>query len=589
MRRKFSLVGMAFGALLTLLLLSSSLVVTADPSEQTAPTLVPPTLVPTVPAPNTDALPSESGIARITRDGVLRVGIRYNDPPFGVYNIRGQETGFDADLAQAIADAWGVKVEFQQVTDQTGIDMVTSGSVDLLIAAQPHLRDLDTRVEFSQSYYPSVEALVVRQGDGATVLAHMEGRKVGVVLGTPAEDAVNYWLTHATYKFDVLRYLTLDQALVALTGSEIDGVVANRVRLARVIKADQERFVDVPVMPEPYAIAMRRQDVNLRDLVNKTLQYLYSTGKLDEIHKANLDGANYPGQGFVVWNNVGSDAPKPDQFGTDVPFPAQYVVPRMQSDKTLRVAGLVDLPADAPESARRLDTLNRALVNAMAQRWQVTVVPVAAADGQNPLDQVSSGAADLAVGAVPDWGAADKVDFSSYYLMHGFRLMVRTKDDYAGFSDLRGKTIGLLQTDADAQAAVKAQADRLNAVIDKYFTILREQDAAYTLLTDNNADVVFGDSLKLIPNVEANAADLKLTTNADGTAIWYSREFVGMALPRNDIDFRLLVEYTLQELTRDGSMATMLAPVMSTQDMPVLDIWPGLSSYLGYNLTGFAG
>ncbi|MEO8395971.1 MAG: hypothetical protein ABI700_23450, partial [Chloroflexota bacterium] len=77
--------------------------------------------------------------------------------------------------------------------------------------------------------------------------------------------------------------------------------------------------------------------------------------------------------------------------------------------------------------------------------------------------------------------------------------------------------------------------------------------------------------------------------NADGTAIWYSREFVGMALPRNDIDFRLLVEYTLQELTRDGSMAQMLAPVMSTPDMPVLDIWPGLSSYHGYNLTGFAG
>ena len=50
----------------------------------------------------------------------------------------------------------------------------------------------------------------------------------------------------------------------------------------------------------------------------------------------------------------------------------------MQSDKTLRVAGLVDLPADAPESARRLDALNRALVNAMAQRWQVTVVPVPA-------------------------------------------------------------------------------------------------------------------------------------------------------------------------------------------------------------------
>lgn len=552
-------------------------------AQQGAPTLVPPTLVPTQPLADVDALPSESGVARILRDGKVRVGVLYNEPYFGIFDIRGHESGFDPDLARALATAWGVDVEFHQVTRQNGIDQVVSGAIDLLIASQPHERDLDSRVEFSQSYYPSVEALVVRQGDGATVLEHMAGRKVGVVVGSNAEQAVAYWQSHATYSFEVLRYLTLDLAIAALNSSEIDGVVDNRVRLSRIIKSDMQRFVDVPIMPEPYAIAMQRQDVNLRNLVNKTLQYLYTSGKLEEIHKADFDGTNYPGQGFVVWNNVGDEPPKPDQFGQDVPFPAQYVIPRLQSDRQLRVAGLVDLPADAPESQRRLDAVNRALINALAGRWQVTVVPVPA-DGSSPLDQVANGAADIAVGVAPDWNAADKVDFTSYYLVHGLRLMVRTKDSYSGFSDLRGKTIGLLQTDTGAQDVVKAQAEHLNAVIDKYFTILREQDAAFTLLVDNNADVVFGDSLKLIPNVEANPADLKLTTNADGTAIWYSREFVGAAVPRNDITFRLLVEYTMQELTRDGTLANILQPVMSPQDMPVLDIWPGSDTYLGFTL-----
>jgi polar amino acid transport system substrate-binding protein len=510
----------------------------------------------------------------------------YNEPPFGEFNIRGEESGFDADLARAIAEAWGVQVEFQQVTRQTGIDMVTSGAIDLLLAAQPHLRDLDSRVEFSQSYYPAVEALVVRQGDGATVLGHMAERKVGVVLGTRAESAVDNWLSHADYRFEVLRYLTLDQALAALNNHENDGVVDNRVQLARVIKPEEQRFVDVPVQPEPYAIAMRRQDVNLRNLVNKTLQYLFVTGKLNEIHQTNFDGASYPGSSFVVWSNVGTDAPKPDQFPADVPFTPQYVVPRIQSETTLRVAGLVDLPADAPESQQRLDAVNRALVNTMAMRWQVTVVPV---EGGNPADLVSSGAADLAVGLEPDWNLANQVDFSSYYLMHGRRLMVRTTDNFGGFADLRGKFIGIFADDLGAREAVDAEADRLNAVIDDFFTILREQDAGFTLLVDNNAHVVFGDSLKLIPNVEANPNDLKLTTNSDGTAIWYSRQFISMAVPRNDIDFRLLVEYTLQELTRDGSLATILQPVMSPQDMPVLDIWPGSSVYLGYDLVANQG
>jgi ABC-type amino acid transport substrate-binding protein len=567
-----------------LLLAFGGLTATAQDS---APTLVPPTLVPVTPPMDTDALPSESGIARIMRDGVVRVGILYNEPPFGVFGIRGDETGFDADLARALAAAWGVQVEFRQVTRQTGIDMVTGGEVDLLIAAQPHERALDNRVEFSQSYYPSVEALVVRQGDGATVLDHMADRKVGVVIGTNGEQAVDYWLSHVGYTFEVLRFLTLDLAMGALNNSEIDGVVENRVRLARVINAEQQRFVDVPVMPEPYAIAMRRQDVNLRGLVNKTLQFFFVSGKLEEISKTNMDGASYPAQGFAVWSNVGDAAPTPGVFGSDVPFPSEYVVPRMQANGQLRVAGLVDLPADAPESARRLDTVNRALVNALAMRWRVSVVPVPA-NGQNPIEQVASGAADIAVGITPDWNAITQVDFSSYYLMHGLRLMVRTRDTYSGFSDLRGKTIGLLQTDPGSRDVVLANAERLQAIIDKFFTILREQDAAFTLLVDNNADVVFGDSLKLTPNVEANPNDLKLTTNADGTSIWYSREFVGMAMPRNDITFRLLIEYTLQEMTRDGSLATITQPVMSAQDMPVLDIWPGSSDYLGYNLSASA-
>jgi ABC-type amino acid transport substrate-binding protein len=173
--------------------------------------------------------------------------------------------------------------------------------------------------------------------------------------------------------------------------------------------------------------------------------------------------------------------------------------------------------------------------------------------------------------------------------MHGFRLMVRTADDYLGFGDLRGKIIGVFQDDAGAREAVTAQAESINAVVDDFFTILREQDAAFTMQVDNNASVVFGDSLKLIPNVEAFPDELEMTTNADGTGIWYSREFIGLAVPRNDINARLLVEYTLQELTRDGTLATILQPVMSPQDMPVLDIWPGSAFYLGFNLSGNVG
>lgn len=573
-RRNFAAL---LGVMAAMLLLGTALSSAAPTGLAQIPTLVPPTLVPPVSESAAGAAMTESGAARIAREAVVQVGILYNEPPFGVYNIRGEESGFDGDLARLLAEAWGVTVKFQQVTRQTGIDLLEEGAVDLLIAAQPHQRPLDSRVEFSQAYYPAEQVMLVREGDGATALEHMAGRQVGVVIGTRGETAAQDWLSQAGtsgYTFGIQRLATLDEALAALDANTVDAIVENRVRLAARLVLGRHRFVDMPVTPEPFAVGVRRQDANLRALVDRTLQWLFLTGKLNEIHQRHFNGASYPDASFVIWDNVGTDAPKPGGVGADVPLPANPVLPRLRNDRNLRVAGLLSLAADAPESARRVDALNRALVNALAARWGVNVVPVPD-NGRHPADIVATGEADLAVGVDPDWARATQVDYTSHYLVHGFRLMVRSADNIGGFGDLRGKIIGVFQADTGARDLVNVAAERERAIIDDFFTILREQDAGFTLLVENNATVVFGDSLRLIPNVEMFPDQLKLTTNAAGQPLWYTRDFVAMAVPRNDLDFRLLVEYTLQDLYRDGTLRELLRPVMLAGETPEIEIWPG--------------
>jgi hypothetical protein len=57
-------------------------------------------------------------------------------------------------------------------------------------------------------------------------------------------------------------------------------------------------------------------------------------------------------------------------------------------------------------------------------------------------------------------------------------------------------------------------------------------------------------------------------------------------VPYNDIDFRLLAEYTLQEMARDGTLQELLEPLILPQDMPRFEIWPGPATYLTFNLNG---
>ncbi|PJF40536.1 MAG: hypothetical protein CUN54_04915 [Phototrophicales bacterium] len=568
-----------FAFSLVLLIVAASLPVMARPTQQdSAPTLVPPTLVPTV-APENISRPTDSAIARIQADGRVRVGTLFNTPPFAELNIRGEVSGFDADLMRSMAEAWGVEIEFVQVTRQTDVEMLNSGQVDLLVGAQAHRRDRDQQLEFSQSYFRNTQSVLVRNDDGAAVLDHFAGRKIGVVIGTPAEAAARRWQERAPYDFTIDTYFNLSQAVTAVVASEIDGVVSDRVTLSRLnIEPGLTKIIDDPVEPEPYAIAMRRHDINLRNLVNHTLQLFAQNGRLNEIHQANFGGTRYPEDTITIWAGLGDEAATPDQFGTGLDLPQQFRLPDILANQTLRVAGAFDSTEELSDSDRRIDGLNRALVGAMASRWGVRVeyIPNSTAD---PLSFVTNGQADLAVNIEPDWSLINRVDFSRAYLLHGQRLMIPANANISGFNDLRGgKWVGIFASEPGTADRVNALAESVNTAVN-IFTITREQDAAFQLLVENNIDVVFGDSLKLIPHLEADPNNLALTER------WYSRRFAAFALPRNDLDFRLLVDYTLQELERDGTLQSLLRPVtISPDDIPSFEIWPGSSEFAGLSL-----
>jgi ABC-type amino acid transport substrate-binding protein len=560
----------------------------ANPSQSPAPTLVPPTPVPQEETGELEILPSESAVGRIQANGVVRVGILYNAPPFGEFNIRGEVAGYDADLARSLAETWEVDVEFVQVTRQPerSVQLLRSGQIDMLIAAQVHRRELDALVEFSQTYYMGQQSIMVLADDEAASPHDMNGRALGVVIATPAEQAVHRWLGRSGVSSPVQTFLTLDRAYIALANGDIDGVVDSAFRLRQVAlqRPDLTRILEEPIELEPFAIAVMRQDANMRDLVNRTLQYLTTTERMDEIHQTYFPGEAY--NVITVWDNVGEDPPQPGHVSTSLSFPAEYIVPRILANRTVRVAGLIGLTADsdAPESQRRLDAFHRTLLQAMASRWGATVEFLPNSQG-NAVELVASGQADIAIGIVPDWELSDQVDFSGTYLLHGERLMVREDDNIAGFADLRGGRVVVTPNNEPTAASRAVEiAESANSRIE--IEQQREQDLAFVLLVDDelNASAVFGDSLKLVPHVLANPGELRLTLTDTGNPRWYSQTYRALTVPRNDIDFRLLVEYTLQEIARDGTLHDLLQPIMLAEEIPNFEIWPGPSAYLAFDL-----
>jgi ABC-type amino acid transport substrate-binding protein len=165
--------------------------------------------------------------------------------------------------------------------------------------------------------------------------------------------------------------------------------------------------------------------------------------------------------------------------------------------------------------------------------------------------------------------------------------MVRANSPAESFVDMRSQWIGYFESEPEAEDKINALAEEARAIVSTII-IVNEEEAVFGMIEQQNWHAVFGDSLKLVPQVQDNPDEVRLTTGGENEG-WYSREYLGFAVPRNDLDFRLLVDYTLQELYRDGTLATLVQPVMLAEDVPVVEVWPGSSEYLGYQLDQVLG
>ena len=553
--------------LLALLLLL--LPVAAQAQLEPVPTLVPPTPVPW-PATIELAGPQESAVARILRDGRVRVGILFNAPPFALLNIRGELAGMEADIARSMGESWGVDVDFLQVTRQSASEMLRSGAVDFLAAALVQRQDERRIMEFCQSHYRGAQALLLRQDDEASALVEMNGRVLGVVAGARAENVVTRWQMRSGVRVSVQRYYTLDRARQALLEGEIDGLVDSRLTLRDILLPGELRLLDEVLEQEPHALAVRQGDSALRDLINRSLQFLAASGRMAEIHDANFPDSRLPHDQIAIWAGLGETAPQLADYSISMPAPTESVVARLEQGLPLRVAGLEPLPPDAAASEQRLAGWRNTLAQQLAVRLGVILLPVPG----SPLDLLAAGEADLAVGVLPDWTWANRVDFSAPLMLHGERMLVLADSDINNYRGLRNKWLGVLANEPGSEDRALALAESVNVAIE-VFKVSRDQDISWHLTVEGDVDAVFADSLRLMEPLLARSGWLKLTTRCQGCDPWYSRVWRSLAQPKNDYEFRRQVDAVLQGMVLDGTLAQFLAPVMPEQDIPQLLLQTG--------------
>lgn len=226
---------------------------------------------------------ADESLARVQRAGQLRVGVDPSYPPFAA-DDHGALTGFDIDLAHALADRLGVRVVLVPIDVGSIFDGLLAGQFDVAISALPVYPELTQAIAFSEPYVNAGQVLIAAVTSGFQRPADVHG-VIGAELGSTAEDAARRL---AADRADVVvkPYETPAEVVDAVARGAVAAGVVDRVTALQAVHARPTlRLVGEPLTDEPYVVAIRRRDGQLVGAINRALQVLKADGSLAGIER----------------------------------------------------------------------------------------------------------------------------------------------------------------------------------------------------------------------------------------------------------------------------------------------------------------
>ena len=223
----------------------------------------------------------------IKERGVLRAGIRFDNPPHSFINEEGDWVGFDVDIAEALAKEMGVKLERVKVDELTRISYLQEGKIDVAVASMSHTIEREEEVDFSQTYFWSHQTFLVKKGE-IDSLHDLVGKKVGMDRSSSAIGNWQVWLKDHGYPDDpdITEFGDKQAAAQAVSQGAIAGWAEDYEILASFAQRDPSLTVlaGEGIGVKLDGIGVQENDSRLRDEINYALQRIETSGEYDRIY-----------------------------------------------------------------------------------------------------------------------------------------------------------------------------------------------------------------------------------------------------------------------------------------------------------------
>jgi polar amino acid transport system substrate-binding protein len=200
-----------------------------------------------------------------------RIGVKCDAPPFGYIDVRGNNAGFDIEIAQWFARyAFGNKNRVSYTCAPTALrePLLTQDRVDLVISTFTYTSDRDTRIDFSRPYYRATGRLLVPNNSSIQRLSDIRGKRIATTDGS----IYHRWINRCFGGTEVVTTDGVTSSVLRLNQGRADAVMWDDTVLAPIATADRNlQMTNDTFLVAPYGIGIKQGNTAMKKWVDSRL------------------------------------------------------------------------------------------------------------------------------------------------------------------------------------------------------------------------------------------------------------------------------------------------------------------------------
>ena len=141
-------------------------------------------------AEKTQEVKEDNSLTKVQEQGYFTLGLDADFAPMGFTEDDGTIVGFDIDLANAVAEKMGVKVEVKPIDWDSKAMELSTGKIDVIWNGFSITDERRQEVLFSNPYLSTKQSVIVKAGSDIKTKADLAGKKIALQDGSTSEDAL---------------------------------------------------------------------------------------------------------------------------------------------------------------------------------------------------------------------------------------------------------------------------------------------------------------------------------------------------------------------------------------------------------------